>query len=269
MRITDVRTVLYEYPLLRPLGDVQWAGAVRNAELAVFLGTDEGPVGVGIAGPGARSAVHGLGEELVGRDPRAVAAHWERLQRLAFKAGPHGTLGNAIAALDCALWDLRATASGVPLWRELGADTGRVHAYASGLDAALPDADLVAYYRRMAEVHGIRAGKLKIGREPHRDLERLGLMPDALLAGSGGGEVSLMVDANEFWTPKQAVRRITALEDGCIVLGEAPGLGLAFDEELLERATVERPSAVTLNAGYRRASDSGVAEVGRPRVADV
>ena len=137
MRITDVRTVLYEYPLHRPVGDVQWAGAVRNAELAVFLGTDEGAVGVGIAGPGARSAVHGLGQALVGRDPRAVAAHWERLQRLAFKAGPHGILGNAIAALDCALWDLRAKSAGVPLWRELGADTGRVPAYASGLDAAL------------------------------------------------------------------------------------------------------------------------------------
>lgn len=390
MRITDVRTVLYEYPLLRPVGDVQWAGAVRNAELAVFLATDEGAVGVGIAGPGARAAVHGLGAELVGRDPRAVAAHWERLQRLAFKAGPLGVLGNAIAALDCALWDLRAKAAGVPLWRELGADTGRVPAYASGLDAALPDADLVAYYRRMAQVHGIRAGKLKIGREPHRDLERLGLMRDALMAGAGGDEVSLMVDANEFWTPKQAVRRIAALErehdlvwveepvrrddprglalvsqavrasvatgenltapsqfvplfleraadviqvgatstgitgslriaetadafglsvamvncpgryaahvaavlpnhlmmevidagrdavfttdhrleDGCIVLGEAPGLGLTFDAVLLERATVERPSAVTLNAGYRRASDSGLAETGRPRIAD-
>ena len=42
----------------------------------------------------------------------------------------------AISALDCALWDLRAKRNGIPHWRELGASSGRVAAYASGLDGA-------------------------------------------------------------------------------------------------------------------------------------
>ena len=134
------------------------------------------------------------------------------MQRIAFKAGPHGTLASAIAALDCALWDLRAKANGVPLWRELGASSGRVAAYASGLDMALSDDELRTYYRRMAEQYGIRAGKLKVGRDLDRDLQRLAVMRDALASGSEGAKPSLMIDANEFWSPKQAIRHIAAIE---------------------------------------------------------
>jgi len=40
-------------------------------------------------------------------------------------------------------------------------------------------------------------------------------MRDALVEGSGNRRPSLMVDANEFWSPKQAVRRISELERDC------------------------------------------------------
>ena len=49
MRITGVRTVLYEYPLRHPIGDVQSHGITRMADLAVFLETDAALVGVAIA----------------------------------------------------------------------------------------------------------------------------------------------------------------------------------------------------------------------------
>jgi L-alanine-DL-glutamate epimerase-like enolase superfamily enzyme len=386
MRITGVRTVLYEYPLLRPIGDVQAHGMRRMAELAVFLETDDVPTGVAIAGAGASSAVHALAAELVGRDPRAVRAMYELMQRIAFKAGPHGPIASAIAALDCALWDLRAKANGVPLWRELGASSGRVGAYASGLDMALSDAELRAYYQGMFERYGIRAGKLKVGRDLDRDLERLAVMRDALDSGSDGSRPSLMIDANEFWSPKQAIRHITAIErefdlvwaeepvrrddhrglarvssavrtavatgenltapiqfaplvlngsadvlqmavgnvgitgalriaemadtfglpvalvncpgryaahiatvlpnhlmmevldvgrdavfttghtieDGQILLGETPGIGLTFDEQSLAEHAIDHPSPGTLGAGYRRSPDSGLAEPGLP-----
>ena len=100
----------------------------------------------------------------------------------------------------------------MPLWRELGASSGRVAAYASGLDMALSDEELRAYYQRMSEMHGIRAGKLKVGRDLERDLQRLAIMRDALATGPDGSRPSLMIDANEFWSPKQAIRHITAIE---------------------------------------------------------
>jgi L-alanine-DL-glutamate epimerase-like enolase superfamily enzyme len=330
--------------------------------------------------------VHRLAEELIGEEPRAVRGLHERMRRLVFKAGPGAATGTAVAALDCALWDLRAKQNGVPLWRELGATTNRVAAYASGLDMPLSNEGLRAYYSGMATRTGIVAGKLKVGRDPVRDLERMAIMRDAL--ATGGGEAaarpSLMIDANEFWSPKQAIRRIreierefdlvwaeepvrrddhrglarvsrgvrtsvatgenltdprqfvpllvheavdvvqvavqgtgvTAalqifdmadafglpvalvnspgrfaahvgaalpnhlmmevidpgpdavyatgdrLEDGCIVLGDEPGLGITFDEDLLARHAVDRPSSDSLGLRYRRAVDSGIAETG-------
>ena len=54
------------------------------------------------------------------------------------------------------------------------------------------------------------------------------------------------------------------LEGGEIVLGEAPGIGLIFDEERLAQHAVDRPSSGTLGVGYRRSPDSGLAEAGAP-----
>ena len=387
MLITGVRTVLYEYAVRRPLGDVQLpGGAERMADLAVFLTTDEAAVGIGIGAAVARPIIHGLAEHLVDRDPVEVRGLHELLLRLTFKAGAGGVVGSAIAALDCALWDLRAKHHGVPLWRELGGSSNRVAAYASGLDMPLSDAALRTYYLDMARQHGITAGKLKVGRDPERDLERLAIMRDAIIEGSPGARPSLMIDANEFWTVKQAVRRISEierqfdlvwaeepvrrddhrglarvsqairgavatgenlnsigefvplflngsadviqisvqatgittalrigemsdalglpialvncpgryaaqvaavlpnhlmmevvdagrdavfrsdhrLEDGWIVLGEEPGLGITFDEDRLAQHTVDRPSGRTLGATYRRATDSGISEPALP-----
>jgi L-alanine-DL-glutamate epimerase-like enolase superfamily enzyme len=387
VRIKGIRTVLYEYATNRPIGDVQLPdGARRMAEVAVFLDTDEEPVGVATAAPAAEPIVHGLAAELIGRDPRAVRDLHALMQRLTFKGGPGAAVGSAVAALDCAIWDLRAKWSGVPLWRELGASSGRVAAYASGLDMPLSDTELRTYYLTMAKRHGISAGNLKVGRDPERDLERLAIMQDALKEGSGVAEPSLMIDANEFWTPKQAIRRIAEmerqfdlvwaeepvrredhrglarvsravrasvatgenltsvaqfvpllideaadviqvavqgvgvtaalrifdmadafglpvalvnspgryaahvgtvlsnhlmmevidpppdavfasddrLEGGYLVLGEAPGLGIAFDDALLAQHAVDRPSREVLNVRYRRAPDSGISEPGIP-----
>jgi len=210
MQIVGIQTVPYGYELTRPIGDVNLPeGVTHGADLAVFVETDEGLTGATIGAFEAAAAIHRLEPLLVGEDPRAVRSLWQRMVTLGFKAGVAGHIRLAIAAIDCALWDLRAKANTVPLWKELGASTSAVPAYASGLDTPLDDVQLVEYYRRMASL-GISAGKLKIGRDREGDLRRLGLMAQAL--ASGGGRPSVMVDANEFWTPKQAVQRIVELE---------------------------------------------------------
>jgi L-alanine-DL-glutamate epimerase-like enolase superfamily enzyme len=211
MKVVGISTVPYEYELTRSIGDVNLPGGVRHAaELAVFVETDEeGLTGTTIGAFEAAGAIQRLEPLLIGEDPRAVTSLWERMSSMGFKAGLAGPIKLAISALDCALWDLRAKAHGVPLWKELGGSRSTVPAYASGLDTPLSDSELVDYYRGMA-ARGISAGKLKVGRDRDDDLRRLALMAEAL--ASGGSRPSLMVDANEFWTPKQAVQRIAELE---------------------------------------------------------
>jgi len=52
------------------------------------------------------------------------------------------------------------------------------------------------------------------------------------------------------------------LEDGWIVLGDKPGLGLEFDEELLERLQVDRPSPGSQASPWGRRRGAGLFEVG-------
>ena len=119
-------------------------------------------------------------------------------------SGPSG-------ALDTALWDIKAKDAGQPLWRLLGGRDRTVTAYASGLDIALSDDELVTAYQAYAE-RGLRSAKLKGGLDVERDLRRLILVRDVLAAANPGTRPGLMLDANECWTRKQAVRHVAELE---------------------------------------------------------
>ena len=139
MKITGVRTMLYEIPLSRPIGDANSPTGRRHAaQVAVFVETDEGLTGVSLGSPSARGHIHSMVNDLlVGRDPRGVRGLWKVMVDFAFKGGNRGIVGDAISAIDVALWDLKAKANGEPLWKTLGASTRKVKAYASGIDLPL------------------------------------------------------------------------------------------------------------------------------------
>ncbi len=211
MKITGVRTKPFEMILDRPLGDANGpAGRRQMSSLAVFIDTDEGITGIALGSPAARSHIHALVTELlVGHDPRGVRGLWKKMVDFAFKGGNKGVINDAIGAIDVALWDAKAKANDEPLWKTLGASTRRVKAYASGIDLCLTDEGIAAFYGEMAS-QGISAGKLKVGLDREMDLRRLGIMRDAL-ATSGRTPV-LLIDSNEYWSPKQAIRNIQFLE---------------------------------------------------------
>jgi L-alanine-DL-glutamate epimerase-like enolase superfamily enzyme len=52
------------------------------------------------------------------------------------------------------------------------------------------------------------------------------------------------------------------LEDGMIVLGDSPGLGITFEADRLARYAVDRPTEASMGRRYGRAADSGVFEPG-------
>ena len=212
MKITGVRTMQYEIALSRPIGDANSpTGRRHSAQVAVFVETDEGLTGVSLGSPSARGHIHSMVNDLlVGRDPRGVRGLWKVMVDFAFKGGNRGIIGDAISAIDIALWDLKAKANGEPLWKTLGASTRKVKAYASGIDLCLSDDELRVYYEAMAR-KGISAGKLKVGLDREMDLRRIGIMADALALS--GKQPVLTIDANEYWSPKQAIRHIRYFEE--------------------------------------------------------
>ena len=212
MKITGVRTMQYEIALSRPIGDANSpTGRRHSAQVAVFVETDEGLTGVSLGSPSARGHIHSMVNDLlVGRDPRGVRGLWKVMVDFAFKGGNRGIIGDAISAIDIALWDLKAKANGEPLWKTLGASTRQVKAYASGIDLCLSDDELRVYYEGMAR-KGISAGKLKVGLDREMDLRRIGIMADALALS--GKQPVLTIDSNEYWSPKQAIRHIRFFEE--------------------------------------------------------
>ncbi|TQM45073.1 mandelate racemase/muconate lactonizing enzyme family protein [Pseudonocardia cypriaca] len=232
MRITGYRTLTTVHERGRPLGDAN--GVIADGVTVtpiVLVDTDAGITGVGL---GPHPELDRVFPAIEGEDPRAVTALYDRMLDRVFKAGHGGAVFGTIGALDTALWDIKAKAAGEPLWRLLGARSPRVPAYASGIDIALSDEELGTLHKRYAE-HGLTAAKLKGGLDVERDRARLELVRD-VLADAGVRRPALMLDANETWSRKQAVRHVAELERT---------LDLTWVEEPVRRWDAEGLAAVS------------------------
>src|SRR4051794_31661607 len=209
MRITQYRTLRTWQDWGRLVGDANGVHADEMVDVQlVLVDTDEGITGVGI-GPVAE--LDTVFAAIDGEDPRATVALYDRMLRYSFKAGHSGVVFGTIGALDTALWDIKAKAAGQPLWRLLGGRDRTLLAYGSALDIALSEAELATAYRAYAE-RGVRAAKLKGGLDAASDLARLTLVRDVLAEAAPGVRPGLMLDANENWSSKQAIRYVGDLE---------------------------------------------------------
>ncbi len=100
----------------------------------VKISTDEGLVGYGEVSEGRNlygviGCVKDLESVLLGRDPRPVELLNVDMQRI-IRQSPGGVAQKAVAGIDCALWDIKAKALGVPVYEMLGGPTrGRLRLY--------------------------------------------------------------------------------------------------------------------------------------------
>ena len=140
-----------------------------------------------------------LAPSVEGRDAFAVTAIWETLGRTCRNLGRPGLASMAIAAIDAALWDLKARLLELPLATLLDASRDAVPVYGSGGFTSYPDTRLREQLEGWVR-QGIPRVKIKVGREPHRDLERVRVAREAI-----GETVELYVDANGALSRKQAL----------------------------------------------------------------
>jgi L-alanine-DL-glutamate epimerase-like enolase superfamily enzyme len=202
MRITRLRNQVVNVPLSRPRASPTEQAAGRLNHVVVLIteiDTDAELTGLGFAyalqGSGRALyavAVDDIAPLLVGEDPldheRLGAKVYWRLQTV----GRLGLVQQVYSAVDLALWDLKARAAGLPLYKLLGGAREATPAY--GSDTAwlwMSVEDILEASRPYLE-QGLMGIKVKVGADPEADADRLGRLREAL-----GDDVWLAVDANE------------------------------------------------------------------------
>jgi D-galactarolactone cycloisomerase len=217
MRIRDVVTHVLEAPLERPFS-WSFSGTDRRTALIVEIVAEDGAVGFGECyGPARPNAavVAAMRPLLLGRDPLATEALWERLYDQFRDHGQRGLVVQALSGIDIALWDLKGKLLGQPIHRLMGGPLReRIRAYATGLYRR-PEGQAQAYLAEEAEgyaAEGFSAVKLKIGFGLEEDLRNARAVRRAI-----GPGVELMVDANHGYSVIEAIRlgrRLEPLEVG-------------------------------------------------------
>jgi L-alanine-DL-glutamate epimerase-like enolase superfamily enzyme len=150
--------------------------------------------------------------------------------------------GSAKAALDVALHDLWARALKQPLWRLLGG-TGRP--VETDITVSVNEPEEMARDARWAVGAGYRVLKVKVGDDPAKDLRRLAAVREA----AGPGTV-LRIDANQAWTPAEAIRILRGME--------AAGLEIELVEQPVAAQDLEGMARVRAGISFPVVADESV-----------
>jgi L-alanine-DL-glutamate epimerase-like enolase superfamily enzyme len=141
---------------------------------------------------------------------------WELMNTSVRNFGKRGIASTAIAAVDVALWDLKARVLGTPLAQLLGAVREKIPVYGSGGFTSYGDKQLRAQFEGWIG-EGISMVKMKIGRDPAADERRVRVARKAI-----GGDAGLFVDANGACTQQQAQAQAEKFSEQNVTWFEEP-----------------------------------------------
>jgi len=275
MKIVDVTTTMLHVPE-RPLiqDGTMLAPLPLGSNLFVHIKTDEDIEGLG-PGYGAisiRAVVEGvLKEALIGEDPFNIEHLWNKMFWLVRGYGRKGVAFCAISSVDIALWDLKAKAVALPLYKLLGPYTDTVPIYGSGGWTNLSEKELVEEQVGFVE-RGIPRVKIKVGKDfgkaEEEDVRRLAAVRKAV-----GDNVEIYVDANNGYYAKQAIWMAQRFEQYKIGWFEEPVL----PDDIDGLATVSRSISIPVATGeheytkygFKDLISRGGADIIQPDVARV
>ena len=264
--IADIRI----HPISVPLERAFWMSRepyTVSAGIVVEIETDDGLVGIGEIHGRPQEEIAGILESafkplLIGEDPLDHERLWEMLFRLTFSRAaarfaaadgqPHFGAGGkpqlmaAIAGIDIALWDIKAQAAGLPLYKLLGASRASVQAYASGgyygPDGEADTDNLVGEMTGYAEL-GYKTVKMKVGGLAlAEDVMRVRAVREAL------PDVGIMLDANSAYDVPAAIEAARAFEPLDIYWLEEP---TAWFDPVFGLARVGAATTIPLASGER------------------
>ncbi len=202
-----------------------------------------------------------LAPAVTGVEAADVPAAWQAMVRAVRNLGRPGLVSMAIAAVDNALWDLKARLFGVPLHVLLGRCRQEVPVYGSGGFTSYDEGELGDQLAGWVE-QGIGMVKMKVGRDPAADESRVAAARRAI-----GPETQLFVDANGAYDRKQALRFARAYSDLGVTWFEEPVS--SDDLEGLRLLRDSAPPGMDITAGeygfdlfyFRRMLEAGAVDV--------
>ncbi len=209
----------------------------------------------------AALASSALARVVTGRDAMDVEACYVAMMQAVRNVGRDGIAACAISAVDIALWDLKAHLLDLPLASLLGRARGAIRVYGSG--------GFTSYtIDRLQEqlggwvAGGIEAVKMKIGRDPAADRERVAAAREAI-----GPSAALFVDANGACDRKLALAQARAFATAGVSWFEEPVS--SDDLEGLRLVRDRAPAGMEIAAGeygydpqyFRRMAAAGAVDV--------
>ena len=281
--IRHVKLSTATLPLATPISDAKvFTGRQKPMTEVVFLFaeilTEQGVSGLGFSyskragGPAQYAHAREVAEIMIGEDPNDIAKLYNKLLWAGASVGRSGVATQALAALDIALYDLKAKRADLPLAKLLGAHRDSVRTYnTSGgfLNASISE---VKERATQSLAEGIGGIKIKVGLpDSSEDLRRVAAVREHI-----GPDVPLMVDANQQWDRATALRMGRKLEQFDLVWIEEPldaydaeghaALALALDTPI---ATGEMLASVAEHERLIAARACDIIQPDAPRVGGI
>ena len=281
--IRHVKLSTARLPLSVPISDAKvFTGRQKPMTEVVFLfaeiTTEQGHTGLGFSyskragGPAQYAHAKEVAEGIIGEDPNDIGKIYTKLLWAGASVGRSGVATQALAAIDIALYDLKAKRAGLPLAKLLGSYRDSVQTYnTSGgfLNATL---DEVKARATQSIDEGIGGIKIKVGLpDSKEDLRRVAGIREHI-----GWDVPLMVDANQQWDRATALRMGRQLEEFNLVWIEEPLDAYDFEghahlAQVLDTpiATGEMLASVAEHKGLISADGCDIIQPDAPRVGGI
>ncbi|MFK0335444.1 mandelate racemase/muconate lactonizing enzyme family protein [Rhizobium sp. NPDC090275] len=188
-----------------------------SQETPIVLITDaDGATGIGYSytiGTGGSSIMRLLWDHLVplliGADADCIEAIWRKMEFATHATTIGAITALALAAVDIALWDLRAKKQALPLWKLAGGAKDSCPLYTTEGGWLHIEKEALVEDALLAKSKGFSGSKVKIGK-PHgaEDYARL-----AAVRAAVGDSFEIMTDCNQGFTVDEVIRRAARLKD--------------------------------------------------------
>jgi L-alanine-DL-glutamate epimerase-like enolase superfamily enzyme len=205
MKITGIETAIYQWKRKKPITNGLHTYPTHSLGI-VEIKTDEGITGIG---HGSVKLVKQFEQILIGEDPLCVEKLWHKMW-VPKLVGRRGPTTNAISAIDIALWDIRAKAAHMPLYKLLGGAKDRIPVYMAG-GYYEEGKDLAALGQEMRDyvAMGAKGVKMKVGAMSiQEDAKRVETVRKAV-----GDEIKVMIDANCAYSFHEAIMFAKRVEE--------------------------------------------------------